>query len=119
MQWYIGAFKKYVDFSGRARRKEFWYFILFNMIVTLVLAFIDASMFGSNQHATFGMLSMIYGVVALLPGLGVSVRRLHDTDHSGWWLLVGLLPLIGGIVLLVFSLMDSNPEDNAYGMSPK
>lgn len=119
MQWYIGAFKKYIDFSGRARRKEFWYFALFNLIVTIVLGIIDASMFGADHKTTFGMLSLLYGLAALLPSLGVAVRRLHDTDHSGWWLLICLVPLIGPIVLLVFYLMDSNPNDNAYGMNPK
>ncbi|MEJ2399522.1 MAG: DUF805 domain-containing protein, partial [Gammaproteobacteria bacterium] len=100
MQWYLGAFKKYIDFSGRARRKEFWYFTLFNFIVTAVLVIIDVSMAGASQKATFGMLSMIYALVVLLPSLGVSVRRLHDIDRSGWWLLIGLVPLIGTIVLL-------------------
>lgn len=119
MEWYIGAFSKYLDFGGRARREEFWYFFLFNMIVSIVLVIIDASMSGANQKMTFAMLSLIYVAVAFLPALSVSVRRLHDTGRSGWWLLFGLLPLVGTIVLLVFWVSDSSPNDNAYGASPK
>lgn len=119
MHWYLAAFRNYVDFSGRARRREFWVFILFNFLITIVLAIIDASMSGTSQKVTFGLLSMIYGLAVLLPSLGVAVRRLHDIDRSGWWLLVGLVPLVGIIVLLVFYSKDSQPGTNTYGLSPK
>lgn len=119
MQWYIHAIKKYGDFNGRARRKEFWSFFLFNFSITLVLGIIDISMSGLSQKITFGLLSLIYVLAVLLPSLGVSVRRLHDIDRSGWWLLVGLIPLVGHVVLLLFCVKDSHPGYNPYGASPK
>lgn len=119
MDWYLGAFRKYFDFNGRAGREEFWYFFLFNMIVSVVLVIIDASMLGANQKMTFAMLSLIYVAVVFLPSLGVSIRRLHDIGRSGWWLLIGLVPLVGTIVLLVFWVSDGNPNENVYGANPK
>jgi uncharacterized membrane protein YhaH (DUF805 family) len=121
MKWYLGAFKKYVDFRGRARRKEYWFFFLFNIIVSFALAFIDIAMAGGEMgpQAGLGILSIIYALAAFLPGLAVSVRRLHDTNRTGVWILIGLVPLIGPIVLLVFFLMDSDPNENEYGANPK
>lgn len=112
MDWYMGVLKKYVDFSGRARRTEFWMFTLFNIIVSIVLSVIDM-MLG------FGLLGGIYALAVFLPSLAVGVRRLHDTNRSGWWLLIGLIPLIGFIVLIVFFVQDSQPGDNEYGPNPK
>jgi uncharacterized membrane protein YhaH (DUF805 family) len=112
MEWYIQAIKKYADFSGRARRKEYWMFFLFNFIFAIVIAFVEA-LIGSP-----GVIGMIYSLALLIPGIAVSVRRLHDTGRSGWWLLVGLIPLVGAIVLLVFMVMDSTDE-NEFGVSPK
>ena len=121
MKWYLGAFKKYVDFHGRARRKEYWFFFLFNMIVAIALAVIDVAMAGggTGPQAGIGILSVIYALAAFLTGLAVSVRRLHDTNRSGVWILIGLVPLIGPIVLLVFFFMDSDPNENEYGLNPK
>lgn len=121
MKWYIGAFKKYVDFRGRARRKEYWFFVLFNIIVSIILFAIDVAMAGgqASQHAGVGILSLIYGLAAFLPGLAVSVRRLHDTNRTGIWILIALVPLIGPLVLLVFFLIDSDPNENEYGANPK
>jgi uncharacterized membrane protein YhaH (DUF805 family) len=112
MSWYIQVLKKYVVFSGRARRKEYWYFVLFNLIISLILSLIDWAI-GMNILAT------IYGLAVLLPSLGVSVRRLHDTGRSGWWIFIGLIPLVGAIILLVFFVIDSQPGENKYGPSPK
>lgn len=120
MSWYIEAFKKYAVFSGRARRKEYWFFVLFNMIAAFLLGFIDgfAGMLLSAE-AGIGVLSTIYLLVAFIPGLAVSVRRLHDTNRSGWWLLISLIPIIGSIILLVFLVQDSDSGPNQYGPNPK
>ncbi|MFV0338571.1 MAG: DUF805 domain-containing protein [Chthoniobacterales bacterium] len=113
MNYYIDALKKWNDFQGRSRRTEFWMFALFNFIVSLVIGFVE-TLVGSP-----GILATIYSLVVLIPGLAISVRRLHDTDRSGWWLLVSLVPLIGIIVLLIFFVIDSTPGANRFGASSK
>lgn len=103
---------KYATFSGRARRAEYWWFTLFALIVYVLAALVDSA--SGSQVAT------IVAIVALiLPSIAVAVRRLHDTGRSGWWYLISLVPLAGGIVLLVFTLQDSEPGANQYGPSPK
>lgn len=109
MDWYIGVLKKYVEFSGRARRKEYWMFTLFNLIIALVLGFVDSS----------GIVGGVYALAVFLPSIGVSVRRLHDTGRTGWWLLLLLLPVIGAIVVLVFMILEGNAGQNEYGSDPK
>jgi uncharacterized membrane protein YhaH (DUF805 family) len=113
MSWYLAVLKNYAKFSGRARRTEYWMFMLFSLIISLVLAFIEG-LLGSG-----GVLGLLYGLAVLVPSLAVSVRRLHDTGRSGWWLLIGLIPIVGVIVLIVFAVQDSNAGDNAYGPNPK
>ncbi|HOK77375.1 MAG TPA: DUF805 domain-containing protein [Verrucomicrobiota bacterium] len=113
MHWYLEALKKYAVFEGRARRREYWFFVLFNLIISFVLGFIEG-LFGGP-----GVLGAIYGLAVLIPGIAVAVRRLHDTGRSGWWLLIGLVPVVGFIVLLVFMVMDSTPGPNQYGPNPK
>ncbi|NQV12288.1 DUF805 domain-containing protein [Candidatus Uhrbacteria bacterium] len=103
MNYYIDALKKYAVFSGRATRKEFWMFVLFNLIAMVILSIID-SFIGSGE---MGILSGIYGLGVLLPSIGIAIRRLHDTNRSGWWLLIGLVPFIGAIVLIVFYAMPT------------
>ena len=112
MNWYLDVLKKYTVFSGRAQRAEYWYFILFNIIISLVLGFMDGLL------GTGGVLGGIYLLAVLLPSIAVGIRRLHDTDRSGWWLLIGLIPLVG-LVLLVFMVLDSTPGENQYGSNPK
>ena len=119
MNWYLEVLKKYAVFSGRARRKEYWYFFLFNFIIGIVLGVIDAATGSVSKEAGMGLLGSIYALAILIPGTAVSVRRIHDTDRSGWWLLIGLIPLIGAIVLLVFMVRDSTPGENQYGVNPK
>lgn len=114
MRWYIEVLKKYAVFSGRARRKEYWYFILFNLIVTILLNSL-LGRFGSE----LAILRWLYGLAVFLPSLGVTVRRLHDTGRSGWWILLGLVPVVGSIILLVFCAQDSHPGPNQYGQNPK
>ena len=113
MNWYLAVLKNYAGFSGRARRTEYWMFVLFNVIITIVLNVISLAI---QQGSILGG---IYGLAVLIPGLAVGVRRLHDTGRSGWWLLIGLVPLIGAIVLIVFMATDGEPGDNAYGPNPK
>lgn len=111
MEWYLSVIKNYVGFSGRARRKEYWMFILFNIIVSIILNVIGVVIM-------LPVLGFIYSLAVLLPSIAVAVRRLHDTGRSGWWLLIGLIPLIGAIVLLIFFVQDSHDE-NLYGPNPK
>ena len=118
MNWYLQALKKYADFSGRARRKEYWVFVLFNIIISIVLTVCDVFVGTYSASASIGILSGIYSLAVLIPGIAVTVRRLHDTGRSGWWILIVLVPIVGWIVLLIFMLLDSQPQ-NAYGPSPK
>jgi len=111
MEYFFGAFEKYADFSGRARRKEYWMFILYYMIIYMVLSVIDG-IFG-----TF-ILGFIFSLVLLVPSISLATRRLHDTNRTGWWQLIVLIPLIGAIILIVFLVQDSHDE-NAYGPNPK
>lgn len=113
MDWYLKVLRQYADFEGRARRTEYWMFALFNIIIAFVLGFVEGLVGGP------GILGFLYGLAVLLPGIAVSVRRLHDTGKSGWLLLIAFIPLIGAIVLLVFMVMDSQPGDNQYGPNPK
>lgn len=119
MNWYLEVLRKYAVFSGRARRKEYWFFFLFNIIFIIVLSFIDAIIGTYNAQANIGLLGGIYALAVLIPAIAVGVRRLHDTNRSGWWLLIGLIPILGGIVLLIFMLLDSQPGENQYGANPK
>jgi uncharacterized membrane protein YhaH (DUF805 family) len=119
MNWYLEVLKKYAAFDGRSRRKEYWFFILFNVLISMALAFIDRLMGNVDPETGLGLFSGIYALGVMIPGMAVSVRRLHDTGRSGWWLLINLVPVIGTIVFLYFMVLDSTPERNEYGPSPK
>jgi len=111
---------KYVGFSGRARRSEYWYFALFSFLVSLATSVIDAVIGTDYDGATSGgLINTVAGLALFLPGLAVAVRRLHDTDRSGWWLLIGLVPIVGGIVLLVFMVLEGTRGPNSHGADPK
>jgi len=119
MNWYLEAINKYAEFSGRARRKEYWFFVLFNILISIMLGIVDR-VTGSFDPATgVGLFGGIYAIGILIPGLTVTVRRLHDTNRSGWWVLLPLIPVLGGLVLFCFLVLDSNPGRNDYGESPK
>ena len=119
MNWYLKVLKQYADFKGRARRKEYWMFTLFNIIFGGIAMILD-SVFGiAIEGVGYGPLYGVYALVLFIPGLAVAVRRLHDIGKSGWMLLITLIPLIGAIWLLVLLLTDSNPEENLYGANPK
>lgn len=119
MNWYLEVLKKYAEFNGRARRQEYWFFLLFNILISAFLATIDYFTGTFNFETGVGLLSGIYSLGVLIPGISVTVRRLHDTDRSGWWLLISLIPVIGGIVLFIFMVLDSTPGNNEYGPNPK
>ena len=112
MNYYTAVLKNYAGFEGRARRAEFWQFALFNFIALVVLLVI-----GLVIH--FPFLAFLYDLAVLIPSLAVAVRRLHDTNRSGWWILIGLVPIVGPIVLLVFTCLDSQPGPNQHGPNPK
>ncbi|OCG49727.1 hypothetical protein A9G35_11370 [Gilliamella sp. Choc5-1] len=115
MNWFIDCItkKNYANFNGRARRKEYWMFILFYIILAFITIIID-KMIGSPLVITAILVSALF-----LPSLAVTVRRLHDTSKSGWWVLLQFIPYIGGIIILVFCVMDSTPGSNQYGENPK
>src|ERR1700694_291507 len=119
MNWYLQALKKYADFSGRARRREYWFYILFYLIIMIVLMICDGFIGTTMQGAGIGILTGIYALAVLIPTLAVTVRRLHDTGRSGWWIFIQLVPIVGVFILLYFLVSDSKPETNAYGPSPK
>lgn len=110
---------KYVDFSGRARRSEYWYFALFTFLAGIVTNILDSIVGTDYDGATSGgLLNTLVSLALFLPGLAAGVRRLHDTDRSGWWILIGLIPIVGWILIIVWFCTDSKP-DNKYGPNPK
>ena len=119
MNWYLEVLKKYTVFDGRAELKEYWWFSLFSFIIIIVLSVIDIVTGTFNVNVGLGLLGGIYTLAVLIPSIAVSVRRLHDTDRSGWWLLINGIPLIGVIVFLVFTGQAGTPGDNQYGSNPK
>ncbi len=126
MNWYVEVLKKYAQFDGRARRKEYWFFALINILISMVLGFMGGIVLGLSGHSqdpTYAFLGLglicLYSLAVLVPGLAVTVRRLHDTNRSGWWIFISLVPLVGGIILLIFMLQDSQLGANQYGPNPK
>ncbi len=109
------AFSKWNDFTGRSRRSEYWYFFLFNIVISVIFN----TLTGMTGLEFFSWLSYIYSLVVLVPGIAVSVRRMHDIGKSGWNLLWSLLPCVGGILLLIWLVKDSEPGANMYGSNPK
>jgi uncharacterized membrane protein YhaH (DUF805 family) len=118
MNWYFEVLKKYAVFDGRARRMEYWMFVLFNVIISIVLAVIDG-MLGTSNRDGWGLLRGIYTLAVFLPGIAVGVRRLHDTGRSGLWMLIALVPCVGGLILLVFMIQEGQTGANEYGFNPK
>jgi uncharacterized membrane protein YhaH (DUF805 family) len=116
--WKKVVLENYANFTGRARRAEFWWYFLANVIISFVFNILDA-VIGTGMGAGIGVLGLIYSLAVLVPGLAVGVRRLHDTDKSGWWLLLVFIPIVGIIVLIVFWATDGTRGANDYGMSEK
>ena len=119
MSWYIGVWKKFADFDGRARRKEFWMFLLFHCLASAVIAVVDAVVGGFVLRIGMGFFTGLYGLAAIVPCLALTVRRLHDTDRGGLWILISFVPLIGGVVLFVFMLLEGTSGGNRFGSDPK
>ncbi|MFH1300659.1 MAG: DUF805 domain-containing protein [Planctomycetota bacterium] len=118
MNWYLTVINKYADFSGRARRKEYWMFFLFNMIISFGVALVGGLI--GDRNGLFALsLPALYTLFIFLPSLAVTVRRLHDTNRSGWWILISLVPFFGALILFVFTILDSDPNSNVYGANPK
>lgn len=118
MNWYIEVLKKYAVFEGRASRKEYWYVSLINSLISLVLFIIDALTISLNLNIGIGFLGTVYSLAVFIPALAVTVRRLHDIDHSGWWMLMIMIPFVGVIILLLNLAQESQPGDNKYGNDP-
>ncbi len=120
MKWFLEALtKKYATFEGRARRSEYWYFVLFYVLAIVALAIVDGVTGTLNEEAGIGLLSGLFVLATFIPTLAVTVRRLHDTDRSGWWVLLEFVPLVGALVVLVFMVLDSQPGANRFGPNPK
>jgi uncharacterized membrane protein YhaH (DUF805 family) len=113
MDYYKLAFQRFSDFTGRSRRSEYWYFVLFNMLVAIGLFVVDSLIWG------YPILYFLYAIAVIVPSIAVAVRRMHDIGKSGWWLLITFVPFVGGIILLVFLATDSQPGPNQWGNNPK
>ncbi|MCA0447300.1 MAG: DUF805 domain-containing protein [Bacteroidetes bacterium] len=119
MNWYLKALKQYADFSGRARRTEYWMFLLFNMIFAVFAMILDNMLGLTAGELPYGVFYFLYALAVLIPGLAAAVRRLHDVGKSGWMILIAIIPLIGAIWLIVLMVTDSYPGENQYGQYPK
>lgn len=113
MDWYMMVLRRYFEFDGRSQRAEYWFFALFNLVIGFILGIVDGVI------GTGGLLGMVYMLAILVPSVAVSIRRLHDTGRSGWWLLVSFVPIVGVIALIIFFVQDSQNGPNAYGADPK
>jgi uncharacterized membrane protein YhaH (DUF805 family) len=118
LDWYLEVLKKYTVFDGRAGRPEYWYFVLFSVIVSIVLGILDGLLGTVSSGVHVGLLGGIYSLAVLCPNIGVGIRRLHDINRSGWWLLIGLIPLVGWIILIVWAATESDSGANQYGPGP-
>lgn len=119
MNWWLTAMKKYGDFNGRARRTEYWMFQLFTIIFMIVAIILDSVLGTAREGNGYGIFYLLFGLAIILPSWAVLVRRLHDIGKSGWWMLITLIPLIGGIWLFILTVTDSQSGDNDYGANPK
>ena len=119
MNWYLKVLKNYVGFSGRARRKEYWMFTLFSVIFAVAAMILDNVLGLASKDIGYGPIYAVYALALILPSIAVAARRLHDIGKSGWWQLIGIIPLIGAIVLIVWLVREGEHGDNAYGPDPK
>ena len=119
MYWYLKVLQNYANFSGRARRREYWMFFLLNMIFSLSAAILDNILGLAFEGVGYGPLYILYALALFIPGVAVMVRRLHDLGLSAWFILVGLIPFLGAIVLLIMMAIEGDSGENKYGMSPK
>ena len=118
MKYFFLALKNYATFSGRSNRSEFWYFTLFYLIFVIVAVVLDNVLGFAFDGSPYGPIYFIFILGTLLPNLAVTVRRLHDLDKSGWWILIGAIPLIGGLWLLIMLVGKGTEGENKYGPDP-
>lgn len=128
MEWMLMPFRRYAEFSGRSRRKEYWMFVLFMVLVYFALAVVltvlglsgdtEGSLFGAGGGVMLIIL-LLFGLAVIIPSIAVQVRRFHDQDKSGWFVLLNLIPYIGGIIVLVFMCLEGTKGPNRYGPDPK
>ncbi|MBD2810946.1 DUF805 domain-containing protein [Xenorhabdus sp. Vera] len=114
MYWYLNVLKNYICFRGRAKRKEFWYFVLFQILAVLIISFLERLFAVANPEIYMGWFSAIYLLLTFLPALAVNARRLHDINCSAWWLLLHLIPFIGTVILLIFAALKGQAGSNRY-----
>ncbi|TCD00237.1 DUF805 domain-containing protein [Pedobacter psychroterrae] len=127
MEWYLKVLRNYSDFSSRSRRKEYWMFVLFNIIAAIIASIIDnilgttfnVDFGGHSQSMGYGYIYLLYNLIVLIPSLAVFVRRLHDVGKSGWFILIGLIPIVGAIWLIVLMCTDGQLTPNKWGPNPK
>jgi hypothetical protein len=119
MKYFLYCLQHYAEFNGRARRSEYWYFVLFNLVISFVIGFTFGVIAGLLDMPALANLAYLWSLAMFIPGLAVSVRRLHDIGRSGWWLLLSLIPLVGAIILIIWYCTDSQPGANQYGSNPK
>lgn len=120
MEWMTLPLKRYADFQGRSRRKEYWMFTLFIFIVAVVLGIVEGILGLSGMvGGVYGPITTLFLLAIIIPSLAVQVRRFHDQDKSGWFVLIGLIPLLGGLVVLVFMCLEGTPGPNRFGDDPK
>ncbi len=118
------GYRNYVNFSGRSQRSALWWWVLFQLIVGVIIAFVEggghSSMAGGMYSGMYqaGPIALIWDLVNFLPGLALAIRRLHDIDRSGWWVLIVLIPLIGAIILIVWDCTKGTAGDNRFGPDP-
>jgi uncharacterized membrane protein YhaH (DUF805 family) len=119
MQWYLEAIRQYAAFGGRSRRKEYWYFVLFNFLISIGIGLVSgvAGTVLNAEWLSFAAV-LLYFLAVLVPAVAVSVRRLHDTGRSGWWILLGVVPVLG-LITLVFMVQGSEAGQNRYGPNPR
>ncbi len=118
IDWATRPLMKYADFSGRAPRAEYWWFYLLIIVGYAITMILDSMLGLGGSVGPYGILLVVFGLAILVPSLAAGVRRLHDTDRSGWWMLIGLIPLIGAIVLLVFFVGQGTTGPNQFGEDP-
>lgn len=129
MDWMLMPYRRYFDFSGRSRRMEFWMFQLLIFIVYVVVMIVATVLGGGMEAGNVGpggaaagivfIAFGIWGIATIIPSLALAVRRLHDTDRSGWWILIGFVPIVGALVLLYFYLIEGTRGPNSFGQDPK
>jgi uncharacterized membrane protein YhaH (DUF805 family) len=119
MNWYLKVLKNYLGFSGRARRQEYWMFVLFNAVFSIIAILLDNIVGTDIEGYWLGLFYILYYLAVFLPALAVLVRRLHDIGKSGWFMFVSLIPIIGSIWLIVLLCKDGNTGENKYGANPK